>query len=159
MKKILALLLAVLMLVPMASCGAAPKQPSFSPTDSEIIATDELTDIAFAIRQGVSAYAEDSAYIRGGSHSDKNFAEEVKSSEQLILKTINNAGDYDRNILLKFDISKMKLEDMQSVFIYLQASHTGTAEMTAASVGLSASDTAAPSMVRYFVSPPTSVLM
>lgn len=129
MRKTLAFLLALLMLLPLASC-ATPKEPSASAASSDIIDSDELTNLAYSTRQGVSTYASDSAYVRGGTYGDQNFAAEIKSSEQLILKTVTGSGGYDRSMLLKFDISKMKMEDMKSVYIYLQAANSGTAEVT-----------------------------
>ena len=107
MKKMLALLLAALMLVSIVSCGAMPAQveENAAPANDSVIASGELAEMAFKTRDGVAIYAEDNAYVRGGSHADKNFASEVAGTQQLILKTVTGTGDYDRSMLLKFDLS------------------------------------------------------
>ena len=131
MKKMLALLLAALMLVSIVSCGAMPAQveENAAPANDSVIAGGELAEMAFKTRDGVAIYAEDNAYVRGGSHADKNFASEVAGTQQLILKTVTGKGDYDRSMLLKFDLSEMNLMGMQSVCIYLQGDPSGTAEI------------------------------
>ena len=120
MKKLLAVALAVLTLLSVASCAAVPEVGNAAENRS-IIVSDELTDVAYKTRDQVRTTATESMYIRGGQYADYNHSAEVKSSMHLILKTMGTNNNYERSFLLKFDISEMDLSGMQSVYLYLES--------------------------------------
>lgn len=130
MKKLLALVLAVLTLLSVASCAAVPTVEKTAQSENvNVIAGDELTDVAYKTRDQVKTTASESMYIRGGSYADHNHSSEVNSSMQLILKTMKTNNNYDRSFLVKFDLTGMDLSGMQSVYLYLECVNSGTAEV------------------------------
>lgn len=130
MKKLLALALALLMLLPVIGCGAASEGDAVNAEqNATVIAGDELAKIAASkSRDRVTTTAVETMYVRGGDYADHNHSQEVASSQQLILKTMNSNSSYEREFLLKFDISKLDLTGMQSIYIYIESANSGTAE-------------------------------
>ena len=128
MKKLLAFILAALMLTSVVSCGAAPTGTSVNGGNQTVITESELENVASSTRAQVRSVAKESMYIRGGDYADHNHSAEVNSSEQLVLKTMGFDSSYEREFLIKFDISDMNLTGMNSIYIYLECLNSGTAE-------------------------------
>ena len=130
MRKLLALVLAVLMLLPVIGCGATPAEDNEAVAqDNTVITAEDIETIAASSsRDQVRTVAIDSMYVRGGDYADYNHSAEVDSSETLILKTMGMNTSYEREFVVKFDISGLDLTGMQSVYLYLECVNSGTAE-------------------------------
>ena len=127
MKKLLAMALAMLMLIAAVSCAAVPEAAPVAEAQS-VIGADELTDLAQETNARAKVNATEAVYVRGGDHANSNFAADTANTQNLILKTMGTNNSYEREILLKFDITNLDLSGMRSVYIYLEALNSGYAE-------------------------------
>ncbi len=108
MRKCLAMLLALLMVIPMFGCAAVENTNDIVDSTTNIINGEELTSLASATTSSrfSSTVASADAFVRSGSYADKVMAPE---GEDKLLHIKNNSGDYRRDVLLRFDLTKLDL--------------------------------------------------
>lgn len=116
MKKCLALILALLMVVPMFGCAATESKNDLPNMSSSIIPGEELNPLATPTTRYSKTVAADNAYVRSGKYADQVMEPQT---DEKILEIKNNSGDYRREILLRFDLTKMTLTKMNRVQILL----------------------------------------
>ena len=117
MKRTLAFFLSCLMLLPLFGCATSPTSESKQQNDIDILSGEELTRLIADPQTFSKVVAADDAYIRGGSYGNTNMNSAKKKDGLLELK--KGPADYTRDILLRFDLTQMKLEGKTRVVIML----------------------------------------
>ena len=122
MKRIIPLILAVIMLLSAASCGMADTVP---PTDavSDVIVSSDLESVASKEDATARVLAKEDTYIRSGSYSKNNYYNAKKEGGTMEFKM--DSSNFRRDVLLKFDLTNLKLFGMQTVFIYVNLTSVG----------------------------------
>ena len=127
MKRILALLLAVITLLGVVSCGKVSVEDV--PRDlSSVITSGDLLPVTETKEEAVIAnqiFSVADAYVRTGKNADLNFAEARKETGFLELKRDAASSNNGRDVLLRFDLRDANLEDVQSVWLYLNSKNVG----------------------------------
>ena len=125
MKRIAMLILAVLMLLPTVACGATTEsfEPIADDATSSAIVLDDLLDVAATGEEIASIQAKEDSYIRGAEYANNSYYEEKKDSGALELKY--DTGYFRRDIVVKFDLTNLKLFGMQTVYLYVNFSSNG----------------------------------
>ena len=109
MRKSLAFLLALLMMLPLFGCVASEPQNEIADASapSGVILTEELNPMAtISASKYSSTVATANGFVRSGSYADKVMEPETPDK---LLWIKNNTGDYTRHILLRFDLTQLNL--------------------------------------------------
>lgn len=133
MKKAFALFLALLMVVPMFGCVQADiNSPAVSAevVDTPISAGTELNTLAEASTGYSKVVASDSAFVRNGEYANQVMGTveaggSVDSKSYNFLELKKNAGSFGREILIKFDLTKVNFVKKNRVQIVLDFDSTG----------------------------------
>ena len=129
MKRIVTLILAAIMLLSAASCGAVTDSVEVNEHASDIILSGELADVAATEEEAIaSVQAKADVYIRGGDGANVNYYETKKESGELEIK--RDTGNFRRDVLIKFDLTRLKLFGMQTIYLYLTFTSNGGGSAT-----------------------------
>ena len=128
MKRVLTLILALLTVLSVASCAAAPMEADDGTADvadenEAVIAGDELTDLAEFASASSRVLASEDTYVRGGSYANQNFYETKKDSGTMEIK--RDTGDFRRDVLVKFNLEGLNLSGMRTVSLYVSITSNG----------------------------------
>ena len=130
MRKSLAFLLALLMLLPLFGCAASEPQNEIADASapSGVILAEELDPMAtISASTFSSTIAIADGFVRSGSYADKVMEPET---EDKLLHVKNNSGDYLRHILLRFDLTQLNLTKANRIRIgvYFEGGNLGTGD-------------------------------
>lgn len=124
MKKIIAAFLSLLMVLPMFGCASV--ETGQTPTDntSVISSGKELNPLATTSSKFSSTVASADGFVRSGSYANTVMEPET---EDMLLHVKNNSGDYRRDILLRFDLTKIDLTKTNriQICIYFEGGNLG----------------------------------
>ncbi|MBR4872317.1 MAG: DNRLRE domain-containing protein [Clostridia bacterium] len=117
MRKSLAMLLALLMLLPLFGCAAVENENDIVDVSSNIITGEEMENLAATgtSTKFSSTVAIEDAFVRSGSYASKVMAPE--GGEDMLLHIKNNSGDYRRDVLLTFDLTKLDLNAANRILL------------------------------------------
>ena len=129
MRKSIALLLALLMLLPMFGCAAIENEIDLPTKTSNVITGEELSDLTTTETSSKfsKTVASADAYIRSGSYANKVMEPE---GEDKLLHIKNNGGDYRREVLLRFDLTDLDLKKANriQICVYFEGGNLGSGD-------------------------------
>lgn len=133
MKRALALLLTLLMVIPLFGCAQAGIDAAADNADvinTPVSSGIELDMTAAQATNYSKSVAIDDAFVRSGTYANQvmglvEVAGTVDSDSQQFLELKKHAGNFGREILLKFDLTKMNFAKKNRVQIVLDFSSTG----------------------------------
>lgn len=131
MKRIITLILAMLMILSVASCGAMPVEELQNEDNASggVIATDELTDLAETAIASSRVLATEDVYVRAGKYADQNFYAAKKDAGVMEMK--RDVNEFRRDVLVKFNLEGLSLTGMQTVSLYVSMTSNGGGSATA----------------------------
>ena len=126
MKRFMSVLLALLMLLPVIGCAASEtvENAGTAAASSTVISTEELDNMAAISSKFSSTVASADAYIRSGSYANKVMEPE---GADMLMQLKNNSGDYRRDLLFRFDLTKLDLTKSNRIQLcfYVEGSALG----------------------------------
>lgn len=129
MRKSLAMLLALLMLLPLFGCAAVENGNDIADSTANMIAGKELEQLAAneTSPRFSSTVAIADGFVRSGSFANKVMEPET---EDKLLMVKNNSGDYLRYIFLRFDLTKLSLAKANriQIGIYFEGGNLGAGD-------------------------------
>ena len=129
MRKCLAMLLALLMLLPMFGCAAVEEKNDAVNVSSNVIVGEELNPMATISESKFSStVAVADGFVRSGSFANKVMEPET---EDKLLWIKNNSGDYLRYVFLRYDLTKLNLTKANriQIGIYFEGGNLGAGDM------------------------------